>query len=203
MPSAPRGCQSASGNGRRSVRRLDGADSFRSDDFHGAAHHRPLAELSIAAIASVAARRCLCWPSTARWIFRRRYVPSTVCGTALSVCAGSHDAGRHFHDLRTPITALRVRAELIDDAETRGKILTTLDEIQRMTEATLAFLRKKRRRSNAADRSGSAGRQPVRRPERHRQGCHLQRPGQDTVSLPRGEPEAGNRQSGRQRCRLR
>ena len=45
------------------------------------------------------------------------------------------------HDLRTPITALRVRAELIDDAETRGKILTTLDEMQRMTEATLAFVR--------------------------------------------------------------
>jgi signal transduction histidine kinase len=45
------------------------------------------------------------------------------------------------HDLRTPITALRVRAELIDDAETRGKILTTLDEMQRITEATLAFVR--------------------------------------------------------------
>ena len=45
------------------------------------------------------------------------------------------------HDLRTPITALRVRAELIDEAETRGKILATLDEMQRMTEATLAFVR--------------------------------------------------------------
>jgi signal transduction histidine kinase len=45
------------------------------------------------------------------------------------------------HDLRTPITALRVRAELIDDPETRGKILVTLDEMQRMTEATLAFVR--------------------------------------------------------------
>jgi signal transduction histidine kinase len=45
------------------------------------------------------------------------------------------------HDLRTPITALRVRAELIDEAETRDKILATLDEMQRMTEATLAFVR--------------------------------------------------------------
>lgn len=45
------------------------------------------------------------------------------------------------HDLRTPITALRVRAEMIDDEETRGKILASLDEMQAMTEATLAFVR--------------------------------------------------------------
>jgi signal transduction histidine kinase len=45
------------------------------------------------------------------------------------------------HDLRTPITALRVRAELIDELDTRGKILTTLDEMQCITEATLAFVR--------------------------------------------------------------
>jgi signal transduction histidine kinase len=45
------------------------------------------------------------------------------------------------HDLRTPITALRVRAELIEDSETRKRILGTLDEMQHMTEATLAFVR--------------------------------------------------------------
>jgi His Kinase A (phospho-acceptor) domain/HAMP domain len=45
------------------------------------------------------------------------------------------------HDLRTPITALRVRAELIEEVETRSKILATLDEMQRMIEATLAFVR--------------------------------------------------------------
>ncbi len=45
------------------------------------------------------------------------------------------------HDLRTPITALRVRAELIEDLETRHRIVGTLDEMQRMTEATLAFVR--------------------------------------------------------------
>jgi signal transduction histidine kinase len=45
------------------------------------------------------------------------------------------------HDLRTPITALRVRAELIDDLETRDKMLATLDEMQRMIEATLTFVR--------------------------------------------------------------
>ena len=45
------------------------------------------------------------------------------------------------HDLRTPITALRVRAELINELDTRGKILTTLDEMQSITEATLALVR--------------------------------------------------------------
>jgi signal transduction histidine kinase len=45
------------------------------------------------------------------------------------------------HDLRTPITTLRLRAEFVDDAETRDKILETLEEMQRMAEATLAFVR--------------------------------------------------------------
>ncbi len=45
------------------------------------------------------------------------------------------------HDLRTPITTLRLRAELMEDQEERRKILGTLDEMQRMTEATLAFAR--------------------------------------------------------------
>ena len=45
------------------------------------------------------------------------------------------------HDLRTPITTLRLRAEFIEDEETKAKILETLEEMQRMTEATLAFVR--------------------------------------------------------------
>ncbi len=45
------------------------------------------------------------------------------------------------HDLRTPITTLRLRAEFIEDPEIRDKVLETLDEMQQMTEATLAFLR--------------------------------------------------------------
>ncbi len=45
------------------------------------------------------------------------------------------------HDLRTPITSLRIRAEFIDDEENRDKMIATLDEMQRMVEATLSFAR--------------------------------------------------------------
>lgn len=53
------------------------------------------------------------------------------------------------HDLRTPITALRLRAELVDDAETRGKLLQILEEMQRMTESTLAFAREEAAREDS------------------------------------------------------
>lgn len=45
------------------------------------------------------------------------------------------------HDLRTPITTLRLRAEFIEDKDIQAKILQTLDEMQKMTEATLDFAR--------------------------------------------------------------
>ena len=45
------------------------------------------------------------------------------------------------HDLRTPITSLRIRAEFIEDEENRNRIILTLDEMQRMVEATLSFAR--------------------------------------------------------------
>ncbi|HEU5019554.1 MAG TPA: ATP-binding protein [Pseudolabrys sp.] len=45
------------------------------------------------------------------------------------------------HDLRTPITALRLRAELIEDDELRSAIVRTLSDMQRMIDATLALAR--------------------------------------------------------------
>ena len=50
------------------------------------------------------------------------------------------------HDLRTPITSLRLQAELVEDGDSRRKIIGTLDEMQRMTEDTLAFIREDMRR---------------------------------------------------------
>lgn len=43
------------------------------------------------------------------------------------------------HDLRTPITSLRLRAEFIEDEEIRQKILETLEEMSRMTEAAISL----------------------------------------------------------------
>ncbi len=45
------------------------------------------------------------------------------------------------HDLRTPLTTLRLRAEFIDDPEAKEKMLATIDEMNVMVEATLAFAR--------------------------------------------------------------
>ena len=50
------------------------------------------------------------------------------------------------HDLRTPITSLRLHAEFVEDEETKAKILAALDEMQRMTEDALAFIREDMRR---------------------------------------------------------
>ena len=45
------------------------------------------------------------------------------------------------HDLKTPITRLRLRAEFIDDDDQRGRMLADLDEMEQMIAATLAFAR--------------------------------------------------------------
>lgn len=45
------------------------------------------------------------------------------------------------HDLRTPIAALRFRAELVTETDTRDRLLATIQEMQTMTEAVLDALR--------------------------------------------------------------
>jgi signal transduction histidine kinase len=45
------------------------------------------------------------------------------------------------HDLRTPITRMKLRAEFVDDDEQRKKMLSDLDEMEAMIAATLAFAR--------------------------------------------------------------
>ena len=45
------------------------------------------------------------------------------------------------HDLRTPLTRLRLRAELLEDGEQQVKTLADLAEIEAMVEATLAYAR--------------------------------------------------------------
>jgi signal transduction histidine kinase len=45
------------------------------------------------------------------------------------------------HDLRTPVTTMRLRAEFIEDDETREHMLASLEEMSHMVEAALAFAR--------------------------------------------------------------
>jgi signal transduction histidine kinase len=59
--------------------------------------------------------------------------------------------GAISHDLQTPITRLRLRAEMIDDAGTRAKIVRDLDEMDAMTGSALEFFK-------------SLGNEPERRP---------------------------------------
>ena len=43
------------------------------------------------------------------------------------------------HDLRTPITRLKLRCEFVDDDELRRKMLLDLEDLEQMVSATLAF----------------------------------------------------------------
>ena len=45
------------------------------------------------------------------------------------------------HDLRTPITRMKLRAEFVEDEEQREKMLKDLDEMEAMISATLSFAR--------------------------------------------------------------
>ncbi|NOT39740.1 MAG: HAMP domain-containing protein [Alphaproteobacteria bacterium] len=45
------------------------------------------------------------------------------------------------HDLRTPIASLRIRTELVKDPELQAKMRGSLEEMERLTEATLAAAR--------------------------------------------------------------
>ncbi len=49
--------------------------------------------------------------------------------------------GAIAHDLGTPITRLRLRAEFVDEPELSQKMLRDLDDMQHMVSSTLAFIR--------------------------------------------------------------
>jgi len=53
------------------------------------------------------------------------------------------------HDLRTPLTRLRLRAEFVEDPEQQQKMLAELDEMTAMIDGTLAFAREDAKREDA------------------------------------------------------
>src|SRR5208282_2783016 len=71
----------------------------------------------------------------------------SIAAAAFNVMAGRMRrlvADRNFmlvaigHDLRTPITRLKLRAEYMEDEEQRRKMLGDLEELEAMVSATLA-----------------------------------------------------------------
>lgn len=78
--------------------------------------------------------------------------PSEVVATARAFNTMQERLGRFLkdrlrllasisHDLRTPLTTLRLKAEFVEDEATREGIVATIDEMIAITEATLAFSR--------------------------------------------------------------
>jgi signal transduction histidine kinase len=45
------------------------------------------------------------------------------------------------HDLKTPITRMRLRAEMLDDAQIKAKFIKDFDELQQMVTSTLDYMR--------------------------------------------------------------
>ncbi len=45
------------------------------------------------------------------------------------------------HDLKSPLTAMRVRAEMVEEGEDRDRLIASIDEMRDMVEATLSFAR--------------------------------------------------------------
>ena len=43
------------------------------------------------------------------------------------------------HDLRTPLTRLRLRSELVEDPQQQARMLADIDTISKMIESVLSF----------------------------------------------------------------
>lgn len=71
---------------------------------------------------------------------------------ATAVADGTRLLTAMSHDLKTPITRLRLRAEMLDDAALQRKFVQDLDEMEAMVTQTLEFMR---------DGSASEAVQPV------------------------------------------
>jgi signal transduction histidine kinase len=53
----------------------------------------------------------------------------------------THTLAAISHDVRTPLTALRIKAEMIDDAQVRRELISNIDRMERITASALEFLR--------------------------------------------------------------
>lgn len=69
--------------------------------------------------------------------------PARAFNTMADQITRTLESQRHLlsavgHDLRTPITAMRINIEFVDDAELRERLQKNLDELQELTESVLS-----------------------------------------------------------------
>ena len=60
---------------------------------------------------------------------------------ATEVRRRAHMLAAISHDLRSPLTALRIKAELVEDAQARADLVASIDRMNRMTTSVLEFLK--------------------------------------------------------------
>ena len=108
------------------------------------------------------------------------------------------------HDLKTPLTRMRLRAEMLEDGNLREKFEADLLEMESMVTQTLEFMRglSNREPAQLVDIMGllesAAGRQRSDGPH-----CHYRRTHFQTLLRRTAAPQALRLQSRRQRCPLR
>ena len=108
------------------------------------------------------------------------------------------------HDLRTPLTRLRLRAEFVDDPEQQRKMLADLEEMEAMIASTLAFARDDARKEPRVTIDLAALLQSlVDDLERCRLHHRVCRPGTPDHRLPPGGSPPRHRQPDRQRAEIR
>lgn len=102
---------------------------------------RPLAQLAEAARAFGAGQAGAAAPLSGPGDVRRAALAFNAMASRLG---RQMERQRHMlwalsHDLRTPLTAIRLRAELIDDEGSRQRLLASVEEMERLTEQALSL----------------------------------------------------------------
>jgi signal transduction histidine kinase len=103
----------------------------------------PLQRLSAASVEMAQGRAVAPVPETGPYALRHAAQSFNAMSRRLMAMFDNQRVllGSIAHDLRTPITALKIKSEFIADAELRERMRVSLDELQAMTEAALEAAR--------------------------------------------------------------
>lgn len=99
----------------------------------------PLQRLSEASSAMAEGKRVTPVPETGPFVLRTASAAFNTMSRRLMATLENQRVllASIAHDLRTPITSLKIKSEFIEDAELRARMGESLDELQAMTEAAL------------------------------------------------------------------